>query len=172
MSRSWFFFGLVAFTTAVGFAGCTITTDTDGGVGGADGNGGDASGGSAGEGGNDQGGTTSQGGAGGQGGDAQGGAGGQSSTVTMEEAVAKLCAIEGIATCIGSATPCDEYYTAEDSQFPNCLAKHTALIDCLSNLSASAFTCAGKTADGGTPDYSASDSCTTEDTTYLDCTAQ
>jgi hypothetical protein len=87
--------------------------------------------------------------------------------VTMEEAVTKLCAIQGIATCIGSATPCDEYYTAEDSQFPNCLAKHTALIDCLSNLPASAFTCASET-----PDYSASDSCTTEDTAYLDCTAQ
>lgn len=170
MSRSLFFVGLVAFTTALSFAGCTITTGDNLGDGGAGGLAGESSGGEGGAtqastttkgGSTGQGGKTSQGGAT-QGGASQGGTSGQSSTLTMDEAIAKFCAISSVSAC---SDPCVKTWTDLGISSPNCADEYRALLVCLGKLNSSDFSCS-------TDGLNYLPSCETEDDAFLECEAQ
>ena len=173
MSRSWFFFGLVAVATAAGFAGCTITTDTNGNEGGAGGDGGYAGGGAEnGGGGTDQGGTD-QGGTsnGGSGGTDQGGTtsttggtsqGGTSSQGSFSDAVKKVCAIQEVWSCLGnSAAQCETYYEDANVAFSKCESLFTKDLECILKAPTSDLKCVSATLSVS--------SCQAEDTAWFEC---
>jgi hypothetical protein len=173
MSRSWFFFGLLAVTTAAGFAGCTITTDTNGNEGGAGGDGGYAGGGAGGDGGYAGGGTGGDGGVSnvGGGGSDQGGTsstggssqGGSSSQGSFSDAVSKACAIKEVWSCLGdSESECPPYYNLANKQFRQCESLYTKYLECVLKAPTSDLVCESKAL--------VVSSCKTEDDAWFDCT--
>jgi hypothetical protein len=168
MSRSWFFFGLVAVATAAGFAGCTITTDTNGNEGGAGGDGGYSGGGAEnGGGGTDQGGTSN----GGSGGTDQGGTtstaggssqGGTSSQGSFSDAAKKVCAIQQVWSCLGDSTAqCETYYDDANVAFSKCESLFTKYLECVLKAPTSDLKCASATLTVST--------CKPEEDTWFEC---
>jgi hypothetical protein len=168
MSRSWYLVGLIALSSALSFAGCTVTTDNGDGFGGSGGIAGEAgggSGGAAGEGG-EGGTTTAKGGTTSTGGTTS--AGGTTATttttpaVTFEQAVERICSVNEVAECLEGNCPVE--YNLVNGNAPNCTEKLTAMLVCIENSDTSSITCDAKTVS--------SKDCATEENAYLDCVIQ